>query len=169
MWRSGNGEFDCDMDETWIDSGLWLDRTNCVYVDRWVVALLDYCVDLWIHGFENHRSLLSRGWEKREGCGGRIHPGPCRLQPMASTNFLGFPPRKSQKCPPPKSSTIGHVECGNLWHLVPWFFLSNTVTIQLENLVFLCLFWMGLVGRLVIKCGWKIPQQKWRVEWEKNQ
>ena len=69
---------------------------------------------------------------------------------------------------PPKSSTIRHVECGNLWHLVPWFFLSNTVTIQLENLVFLCLFWMGLVGRLVIKCGWKIPQQKWRVEWEKN-
>ena len=25
---------DCDMDETWIDSGLWLDRTNFVYVDK---------------------------------------------------------------------------------------------------------------------------------------
>lgn len=100
---------DCDMDETWIDSGLWLDRTNFVYVDRWVVAT---------HGFldVHQSSAVTRLREE-----GRLRrKNSSRSLPVATYGeyqFFGISAKKKSEMSPPnhRQFVMLNVETYGIW------------------------------------------------------
>lgn len=158
---------------TWMKHGLILDyvaRQNqlcwCGQMSGGFIGLWCGLMDSWIW----KSSVLCQVTRLREERrlrrknSSRSLPEP---QPMAVVPFFcwGFPPTKkvSEMFPPNHGQLVMlNVEtcC-----LVPWFFLSNTVTIQLENLVFLCV--LDGIGRKTGNQMWlENPSKKWRVEWE---